>query len=158
MVAVEGPGSSKEAPELFRAVGSPLGVAETGRGVDRRFWSWDLADRVGIDAAVVLGRLEDAVEHRPAGHHGVVADCAAQLVLPAADHADGDRAELVMAEERQQVAAEAALGRLEGGGAAVGISRPDFPPLAGPGIERLLAKPRVDPAPAGQPGEQVVLE
>ena len=62
MIAVEGPGSGEEAPELLGAVGPPLGVAETGVGVDWRSWDWDFPDRVGVDASVVLGRLEDAVE------------------------------------------------------------------------------------------------
>jgi hypothetical protein len=87
-----------------------------------------------------------------------MADHAAQLVLLAADHADRDSTELALAEEGQQIPAKAALGRLEGGGAAVGIGRPDLPPLTRPALERLLTEARLDPAPPGQPGEQVVLE
>jgi hypothetical protein len=52
-------------------------MAEPGVGVDWRAWGRDLADGVGVDAAVVLGRLEDAVEHRPAGQHRVMAHRAA---------------------------------------------------------------------------------
>ena len=63
-----------------------------------------------------------------------------------------------MAEVGQQVPPQARLGGLQCPWAVVGIGRPDLPPLARPGLEGLLAEARVDPAPAGQPGEQVVLE
>ena len=61
----------------------------------------NLADGVGVDAAVVLGGLEDAVEQRSAGHHRVVADLDAQFVLPAAYDSDGDGAEVSLAKEGQ---------------------------------------------------------
>jgi hypothetical protein len=105
VIAVEGPGTGEQPPEFLGAVGPSLGVAESGVGVDWRWWGWDFADGVGVDASVVLGCLEDAVEHRPTGHHRVVTDRGPQFVLPAADHADRDRTELVQAEEGQQVAA-----------------------------------------------------
>jgi hypothetical protein len=112
VVTVEGQGAGEQPPELLGGVGAALDVAQAGVGVHRWLRGWDLADGVGVDAAVVLGRLEDTVEQGPAGQHGVMADLAAQLVLPAAHQADGDRAELPLAEEGQHVAAEAALGRL----------------------------------------------
>jgi hypothetical protein len=158
VVAVEGQGAGEQPPELLGGIGAAPAAAEAGVGVHRRLRGRDLADGAGVDAPVVLGRLEDAVEHRPAGQHGVMADLAPQLVLPAAHQADGDRAQLVLAEERQHIAAKAALGRLQSRWAAVGVSRPELPPLARPGLEAVLAEPRVDPAPAGQPSKQVMLE
>jgi hypothetical protein len=158
MVAIERQGAGEQPPELLGRVAPSLGSAKTGIGVDWWLGGWDLKDGVGVDAAVVLGRLEDAVEQGPAGQHGVVADLAPQLVLPAAHQADGDGAELVLAEERQHIAAQAALGGLQGGGAAVEVGGPHLPPLARPGLEGLLAEAGVDPAAAGQPGEQVMLE
>jgi hypothetical protein len=112
VVAVGGPGADEQPPELLGGVGAALDAAEAGIGVHRWSRGRDLADGVGVDAAVVLGRLEDAVEQGAAGQHGVVANLAAQLVLPAAHQADGDGAELALAEERHQIAAKAALGGL----------------------------------------------
>jgi hypothetical protein len=77
VVAVEGPGAGEQPSELLGAVGPPLGTAQQCRRVNGRLRGGDLADGVGVDAAVVLGRLKDAVEHRSAGHHRVMADHAA---------------------------------------------------------------------------------
>ena len=74
VVAVEGQGAGEQPPELLGGVGPSLGAAEAGVGVNRWPRGRDFADGVGVDAPVVLGRLEDAVEQRPAGHHRVVAD------------------------------------------------------------------------------------
>jgi hypothetical protein len=61
MVAVEGPGAGEQPPELLGAVGPPLGTAQQRRRVNGPLGGGDLADGIGVNAAVVLGRLEDAV-------------------------------------------------------------------------------------------------
>jgi hypothetical protein len=158
MIAVRRQARGEQAPELVGGVGPPLGSAEAGVGVDGRLGRRDLGDRVAVDAAVVLGRLEDAMQERPACHHRLVAERCAQLVLPAADCRDIDGAKLPLPEERQQMEAQPAFCRFQGGRAAVRVSRPHLPPLARPLLKRLLAEAGVDPAPASELGEQVVLE
>jgi hypothetical protein len=77
VIAVEGPGPGEQPPELLGTVGPSLDVAETGVRINWWPRGRDLADRVGVDAPIVLGRLEDAVKQRPAGHYRVVTDLAA---------------------------------------------------------------------------------
>jgi hypothetical protein len=158
VVAVERRGAGKKVSEFLRGVGAAFGVAEQRGRVDGPLWRGDLADGVGLDAPVVLGRLQDAVQQRSAGHDGVVADRGAKLVLPLAHDADADRAKMPIPKGRQQVPPEARLGGLERSRAVVGVDGPTLPPIARPCLERLLTESRVDPGSAREPGEQVVLE
>jgi hypothetical protein len=106
---------------LLGGVGAALGLAEDLLGVDGLLRGADLADRVCVDQVVVLGGLQDAVQHRAAGHHRVVGETGAQAGLPAAHQARGDRAQLAGTKERQDVAPQAALGGRQGGRASVGV-------------------------------------
>jgi uncharacterized protein DUF4386 len=120
------PGPRPSDAEVLASVGIDLVAVR-----DRLLETW-----VGLDAPVIFGGLQDAVQQRPAGHDGVVADRGAQVVLPAAHDTDGDRAELPLPQGWQQVQPQARLGGLEGPRAVVGVGRPAPPPLARPSLER----------------------
>jgi hypothetical protein len=137
VVAVEGRAGSQESAELLRREGASLHATEDDLGVDRPLGRFDLAQRVERDQPLVLGRLQDAVEDRPAGHHALVSEGPIQLVLPLLDHPDRDGPKRMAAELRADVAAQPVLGRLKGRRAAPRVGGPHRPPFVGPVVEPL---------------------
>jgi hypothetical protein len=70
--------------EFLRRVGPALGAAKEQVGVVGPLGCRHLDDRIPLDAPVVFGGLQDAVEQRAAGHDRFVLALGLQLVLPAA--------------------------------------------------------------------------
>jgi hypothetical protein len=127
-------------------------------GVEARLGRLHLADRVGGEQVFLAGRLQDASQDGPAGHHPAVAQVALEFVLPA-QHARGrDLLQLAATEGGAKVAAQVAFGGFHALGAASGAGRPEPPPVVGPVVEQEATAARVDPGIGGGLGEEVVLE
>jgi hypothetical protein len=132
-------GATPGFPEQLLGVGAPLG------------WR-HLAHRVTRNGALVLGELQDAMQDRPAGQQGLVADRGGELGLPAADIGRADAFDRSVAEPGTNMTSQAVLGCRQGGGAAVGVSGPHFPPVVCPLTER------ASPAPSFSPGAAAHLQ
>jgi hypothetical protein len=103
VVPVEDWAGDQEPTELLGGVGPPPDPAEHDLGVHRPVRGTDLPYRVDRDQPLTLGRRQDAVQDRPAGHRQVVAGPPFQLVLPPLHHLRRDRAERSTPEVRANV-------------------------------------------------------
>jgi hypothetical protein len=81
-----GRGVGEKLPDLLGRVDARLDPAEDHLGINRALGRRDLGDRVRRDQPLILGRLQDAVQERAAGHDGSMLQLlAAQLILPLAN-------------------------------------------------------------------------
>src|SRR5215204_571222 len=164
VVAVERRAGRQKSAELLRAQGPSLHPAKDHLRVDRTPRRFHLMQRVEGDQPLVLRRLKDAVEDRPAGHHTLMPKGHLQSVLPLLDHLDRDSPKRMAAERRADMTAQPVLGGLQRRRASPRIGGPHRPPLVGPIVEPLPRPARVEPSAlelrrllAGQPPLSIIL-
>ena len=135
MIPPEQRETRQQPPGLLRGQGAALDLAENLLGIDPAPKRRHLADRVGVNRALVHRELEDPQRQRSAVRHRRRPDLPRQLRLPTTHVSRGDLVDRPVGEPRAHMQPQPTLRGGEGGGAGI-VGGPGVPPLGRPGAER----------------------